>query len=124
MLPAFRLGLGGRLGAGHQYLSWIGVDDLVEGLYHLLQTESLRGAVNLAAPRPVTNAEFSATLGRVLHRPTGIPVPSAAVRFMAGQMGDELLLAGARVIPERLQQTGYAFRHGELEGALRHVLGR
>ena len=124
MMPPFVAGLGGRMGSGRQYMSWIGIDDVVGGLYHALLTESLRGPVNLTAPAPVTNAEFARTLGRVLHRPSLFPVPPAALRLVAGQMADELLLSSARVVPERLRESGYVFRHADLEAALRHVLGR
>ena len=124
MMTPFLLGLGGRMGSGRQYMSWIGIDDAIGGIYHVLATESLRGPVNLTGPAPVTNAEFTDTLARVLHRPALFPVPPAALRMVVGEMADELLLASARVIPERLRESGYRFRHPELEGALRHVLGR
>jgi len=124
MLPPFLAGVGGRMGSGRQYMSWISMDDIVGALYHLLLTDTLRGPVNLTAPAPATNAEFTRTLGRVLRRPTLFPVPPVALRLVAGEMADELLLASARVIPERLRETGYRFRHGGLDAALRHVLGR
>jgi len=124
MMPPFRAGLGGRMGSGRQYMSWIGIDDVVGALYHALVTESLRGPVNLTGPTPVTNALFTETLGRVLRRPTLFPVPAAALKLALGRMADELLLSSARVDPERLRETGYVFRHEELEAALRHVLGR
>jgi uncharacterized protein (TIGR01777 family) len=124
MLPPFLAGLGGRMGSGRQYMSWISMDDIVGALYHLLLTDTLRGPVNLTAPAPATNEEFTQTLGRVLRRPTRFPVPAVALRLVAGDMADELLLASSRVIPERLSATGYRFRHGGLEPALRHVLGR
>lgn len=123
MLP-IQMGVGGRMGSGRQYLSWIAIDDVVGGLYHALVTDALSGPVNLTAPTPVTNAAFTDTLARVLHRPAFFPVPEAAVRLLVGQMADELLLSGARVIPERLRESGYRFRYPDLEGALRHVLGR
>lgn len=123
MLP-IRLGVGGRMGSGRQYMSWIAVDDVVGALYHALLTESLRGPVNLTAPEPATNAAFTDTLARILHRPALFPVPEAAVRLLVGEMADELLLSSARVIPERLRESGYRFRFPELEGALRHVMGR
>ncbi len=123
MLP-IRLGVGGRIGSGQQYLSWIAIDDVVGGLYHALVTDTLRGPVNLTAPTPATNAAFTGALARVLRRPAMVPVPAAALRLLMGAMADELLLASARVLPERLRQSGYRFRFGDLEGALRHVLGR
>jgi hypothetical protein len=122
MLPAFRLGLGGRLGSGRQYMSWVSIDDVLEIIRFVLDTEALRGAVNATGPTPVTNAEFTDTLGRVLRRPTVIPVPASALRLLFGAMADELLLASARVLPARLLEAGYQFRHPTLEAALRHVL--
>jgi uncharacterized protein (TIGR01777 family) len=124
MMRPFLLGLGGRLGTGAQYMSWIGVDDVIGAIYHALMIESLDGPVNVTAPTPVTNAEFSTTLARVLRRPALFPVPPAALRLVVGEMADELLLASARVIPERLRESGYRFRFTDLEETLRHVLGR
>jgi len=124
MLLPFRLGAGGVVGSGTQWWSWVALDDAVGAIHHALVTPGLSGPVNVAAPNPVTNAEFTRTLGRVLARPTPFPVPRFAARLALGEMADALLLASARLVPERLQQTGYAFRHPELEGALRHVLGR
>jgi len=124
MLLPFRLGAGGVVGSGKQWWSWVALDDAVGAIQHALVTAGLSGPVNVAAPNPVTNAEFTRTLGRVLARPTLFPVPVFAARLAFGEMADALLLASARVVPERLQQTGYVFRHPELEGALRHLLGR
>lgn len=124
MLPPFRAGVGGRLGSGRQYTSWIGIDDVIGGIYHALLTPALVGPINLTAPTPVTNAQFTAVLARVLQRPAVLPVPAHLLRLIFGELADELLLAGARVIPERLADTGYGFRHVQLEGALRHLLGR
>jgi uncharacterized protein (TIGR01777 family) len=124
MLVPFRLGAGGPLGSGQQYMSWIAIDDLVGAVYHALMTESLAGPVNVTAPQPVTNREFSTTLGRILHRPAVLPVPAAALRLVFGEMADVAILASARVLPERLTGSGYAFRYPTLEGALRHLLGR
>jgi len=124
MLTPFRLGLGGRLGSGAQYMSWISIDDLIGAILHALTTGVLRGPVNAVAPLPVTNAEFTRVLGHVLRRPTLLPVPAAAARLAFGEMADALLLGGARVTPARLHDTGYTFRHADLETALRHVLGR
>jgi hypothetical protein len=124
MLPAFRFGMGGPLGSGRQPMSWIAMDDLIGALHHAIMTASLAGPVNATAPRPVTNREFAATLGRVLRRPAVVPVPAAALRLAFGEMADIALLAGARVLPDRLRASGYEFRYPELEGALRHLLGR
>ncbi len=124
MLTPFKLGLGGRIGAGGQFMSWIAIDDLTGAIHHALATESLRGPVNAVAPRPVTNREFTKTLGRVLGRPTLFPMPAFAARLTFGEMADELLLASARVEPAKLVTSGYRFRAPELEGALRHLLGK
>jgi len=124
MLLPFRLGAGGVVGSGKQWWSWVGLDDAVGAIQHALVTPGLSGPVNVVAPNAVTNAEFTRTLGRVLARPTLFPVPVFAARLAFGEMADALLLASARVVPERLQQTGCVFHHPELEGALRHLLGR
>ena len=124
MLFPFRMGLGGKIGGGRQYLSWIAIDDLVSVILHVLTTNTLQGPVNAVAPNPVTNLEFTRTLGRVLARPTLFPMPAFAARLAFGEMADELLLASARVEPTRLLASDYRFRHPELEGALRHLLGK
>jgi uncharacterized protein (TIGR01777 family) len=124
MLPPFRLGLGGMLGSGQQYMSWIALDDVVGVIQHALVTEALQGPTNAVAPRAVTNQEFTKTLGKVLGRPTAIPLPAFAARLMFGEMADELLLASARVQPTKLLASGYQFRYPELEAALQHVLMR
>jgi uncharacterized protein len=124
MLPPFRLGAGGRLGDGRQWMSWIALDDIVGAIHHLVMQDHPTGAVNAVAPHPATNLEFTKTLGRVLHRPTIFPMPAPIVRGVFGEMGDALLLASARVHPARLLESGYAFRYPELEPALRHLLGR
>jgi uncharacterized protein (TIGR01777 family) len=123
LLPPFRLGAGGRLGSGHQWMSWISLDDLLGVILHAVRTETLRGPVNAVAPHAVTNREFTTTLGRVLARPTVVPVPAVAARLAFGQMADEVLLASTRLSPERLLASGYVFRHPDIEGALRHTLG-
>jgi uncharacterized protein len=124
MLPPFRAGVGGRLGSGAQYMSWLSIDDLVGAIHHCLMTDSLQGPVNAVAPDPATNAEFTHVLGEVLGRPTLFPVPATALRLLFGQMANDLLLASTRVLPERLEATQYPFRHPGLRQALRHVLGR
>jgi uncharacterized protein len=124
MLLPFKLGLGGRIGDGRQYMSWVAIDDVVSTLMHCLASESLVGPVNVVAPAPVTNAQFTATLGRVLSRPTVFPMPEFAARAAFGQMADELLLASQRVQPKKLRDDNYIFRYAELEPALRYVLGR
>lgn len=122
MLPPFQLGIGGKLGTGKQYMSWIALDDIVGAMHHALITEILRGAVNGVAPNPVTNAEFTKTLGRVLHRPILFPVPAFALRLMFGELADEVLLASMRVEPSQLLKAGYRFRYTDLEEALKHLL--
>ena len=123
MLPPFKMGVGGRLGSGKQYMSWIALDDLVGAIEHALTHDTLAGPVNAATPNPVTNQEFTRTLGRVLGRPTVFPVPSLAVRLLFGEMGNALLLSSARLEPTRLAASGFQFHYPELEAALRHVLG-
>jgi uncharacterized protein len=122
LVPLFRLGLGGRLGNGRQYLSWIALDDVVEAILFLLANDALRGPVNLVAPQPVTNREFTQALGRALHRPTILPTPAFLLRLALGEMADEMLLSSARVLPRKLQQAGYPFRDPDLEPALRRML--
>jgi uncharacterized protein (TIGR01777 family) len=124
MLVPFRLGAGGPLGSGRQWMSWIAIDDLQGAIHHALMTDSLAGAVNVTAPNPVTSSTFASTLGRVLQRPAMIPVPALVLRLAFGEMADAALLSSARVVPARLQESGYAFRYPELEAALRFVLGR
>jgi uncharacterized protein (TIGR01777 family) len=123
MLRPFRLGVGGKLGSGRQWMSWVSIDDVVGAIRHALATEELAGVANTVAPNPVTNAEFTKTLGRVIGRPTLLPVPGAALRLALGEFSQEAL-ASTRVVPRRLLETGYEFRHPDLEQALRHVLGR
>jgi len=124
LLTPFRLGVGGRLGSGSQYMSWIAIDDVIAAILHVLTTEALRGPVNAVAPQSVTNREFTKTIGRVLGRPTVFPLPAFAARLAFGQMADELLLCSQRVEPAKLLASGYQFRFPELEAALRHILGK
>ncbi|MBA3241750.1 MAG: TIGR01777 family protein, partial [Acidobacteria bacterium] len=123
MLTPFKLGIGGRMGSGAQYMSWVALDDVVGIIEHALKDEQVRGPVNTVAPAPVTNAEFAKAMGHVLTRPALLPMPAFALRLALGrEMADALLLGGARVEPARLKATGYQFAYPELEGALRHVL--
>lgn len=124
MLTPFKLGVGGKIGGGGQWLSWITLADLVGVFRFLLNTASLAGPVNAVAPNPVTNLEFTKALGRVLGRPTIFPLPAPMARLALGEMADELLLASTRVTPRKLKSAGYAFRHAEIEPALRAVLGK
>jgi uncharacterized protein (TIGR01777 family) len=122
MLTPFRMGVGGVIGSGQQYMSWVAIDDLMGIIQHALAREDLRGPVNAVSPNPVTNLEFTKTLGKVLGRPTIFPMPEFAARLAFGEMADALLLSSARVEPKRLLASGYAFRYPTLEGALRHLL--
>ncbi|HEX9205938.1 MAG TPA: DUF1731 domain-containing protein, partial [Candidatus Deferrimicrobiaceae bacterium] len=124
MLPPFRAGFGGVLGNGRQYVSWVSLDELPGIVRHVLASRDLQGPVNAVAPHPVTNREFTAALGTVLSRPTPFPVPAFALRLAVGEMADALLLASTRVVPRRLEETGFRFRFPELHGALRHLLGK
>lgn len=124
MLTPFRLGAGGPVGSGEQYMSWVAIDDAIGAILYALTTAELSGPVNVVAPNPATNREFTKTLGRVLSRPTIIPMPAFAVKLAFGEMGESLLLSSTRVEPHRLKETGYPFRFPELEGALRHLLGK
>ena len=124
MLLPFKIGVGGRIGSGRQYVSWIDHDDLLSLIIHVIHTTSIRGPVNATAPYPVPNATFTGTLGRVLDRPTFIPVPSLAVQALFGEMGKEMLLKGQRVQPEVAEHTGFEFMYPGIEESLRHQLGR
>lgn len=120
----FRMGLGGVVGSGKQYMSWVSLDDAVEMIQHVIANDSLRGPVNLVSPNPVTNREFTTALGRALRRPTVFPLPAFAARLAFGEMADEMLLASARVAPRRLAESGYRFRNPELSATLEALLGR
>ncbi len=124
MLLPFKAGLGGVLGPGTQYLSWIAIDDALGAIHHLLDRDDLAGPVNVVAPEPVTNAAFTRTLGRVLGRPTLARVPAFALRLAYGEMAEATLLSSMRVRSDKLLASGYAFRFPALESALRHVLGK
>ena len=123
MFTPFKLGAGGRIGSGEQYMSWIALEDAVGAILHALEHEELTGAVNVVAPRAVTNGEFTKTLGGVLGRPTIFAVPAFAARLAFGEMADAALLASQRAEPARLKATNYEFKYPELEGALRHAVG-
>ena len=123
-LPIFKLGGGGKIGDGKQWWSWISLDDVVGAIVHAIENEAVRGPVNVGSPAPATNAQYTKILGKVLGRPTVLPLPAPAARLMLGEVADALLLASQRMEPLKLKETGYAFRHPGLEGALRHLLGR
>jgi uncharacterized protein (TIGR01777 family) len=122
MLLPFRLGLGARLGSGKQWMSWISIDDAVEAVHQALVDDGLQGPVNVTAPEPLTNRDFTRTLARVLSRPALFAVPESALRLALGEMAGGTILSSARVVPTRLLQAGYRFGHPDLESALRHVL--
>ncbi len=126
MLPVFRLGQGGKLGHGRQYMSWVSLEDVTNIIDHVLRTDTLHGPVNVVAPNPVTNSEFTNTLGRVLRRPTIVPgfLGQLATSVLFGQMSEALLLASQRVEPTRLNDSGYNFQYQTLESALRQILIR
>lgn len=124
MITPFRLGLGGRLGSGRQWWSWVSVDDVAGAIHHVLTHDSLQGPVNTVAPNPVTNGEFTSTLASVLHRPAIFPMPAFAVRLAFGEMGEELFLASQRVEPAKLAASGYTFQHPVLKNALQEMLRR
>jgi uncharacterized protein len=123
-LPIFKLGGGGKIGSGRQWWSWVALDDVVGSIVHALTDEDVEGPVNVGSPNPMTNAEYTKVLGRVLGRPTVLPLPAPAARIMLGEVADALLLASQRMEPAKLKATGYDFRYPQLEGALRHLLGR
>jgi NAD dependent epimerase/dehydratase family enzyme len=128
VLPRLRLpvqlALGGRLGSGRQWWSWVALDDVVGAYHHAVMTDALSGPVNLAAPDPVTNADFVRTLARVLGRPAAVRAPAPLVRVVAGELADALVLASLRVSSAKLEASGFRFLHRELEPALRAELGR
>jgi uncharacterized protein (TIGR01777 family) len=122
MLPPFRVGLGARLGSGRQWMSWVSLDDAIAAILFALERSDLSGPVNVTAPNPVTNAEFTRALGKQLHRPAFLAVPAFAVRMMFGPMADEALLASARVQPEKLLASGFQFSLPKIGEALRAAL--
>jgi len=122
MLTPFKLGVGGRIGSGQQWMSWIDIQDMVGAILHILNTDSLQGPVNLVGPNPVTNAEFTKTLGSVLSRPTIFPIPVFAVKLAFGEMGETVLLGSQKVVPARVTSAGYAFRFSSLQESLQHLL--
>jgi uncharacterized protein (TIGR01777 family) len=121
LLP-FKMGAGGVVGTGRQWLSWISLDDATAAVQHTIAAVELSGPVNLTAPQPVPNVEFVHTLGKLLGRPTLVPLPAFAVKMLLGQMGDELLLAGQKVLPRKLLASGFQFAYPDLDSALRWAL--
>ena len=121
MLTPFKLGVGGTIGSGKQYMSWIALEDLLEIYLFALENEQINDAVNTTAPNPVTNAEFTAALGKVLSRPTILPVPEFAIKLLFGEMGERLLLEGQKVLPKKLQDANFQFKFPDLENALKNA---
>jgi uncharacterized protein (TIGR01777 family) len=122
MLLPFKLGLGGKIGSGRQYWSWISIDDLCSAILHCIQASGLHGPLNIVSPTPATNFEFTKALGRTLGRPTIFPMPAFAARYAFGEMADALLLASDRVVPAKLLASRFVFHHKELEPTLRYLL--
>jgi uncharacterized protein len=124
MLTPFKMGVGGKVGTGRQWMGWVDLQDILGAIHHLLKTDSLSGPVNLVSPNPVTNAEFTKILAGVLRRPAIFPMPAFAARLAFGEMADELLMASQRVAPGKLIASGYTFRFGDLRTSLKAILGR
>jgi uncharacterized protein len=122
MLPIFQLGGGGPLGPGNQIMSWIALDDVVGAIVHVLNHPELTGPINVTSPNPVTNKQYTQVLGNVLFRPAFAPVPAFAIKLMFGEMADAMLLSSSKVLPIRLQETGFRFQYPDLKPALQHVL--
>ncbi len=122
MLTPFSFGVGGVVGSGKQFMSWIALADLVKLIIFLLNNDGIEGAVNATAPRPVTNQEFTKTLGAVINRPTILPVPGFGIKLLFGEMGESLILEGAKVIPKKLEDSGFEFQYPKLEDAIRNAL--
>ena len=122
MLTPFKFGVGGIIGTGKQFMSWISLTDMIDAISKIVETPSISGPVNMTAPNPVTNAEFTKILGKVLHRPEFIPMPAPIARMLFGEMADALLLSSARVLPDKLIKHGYQFKHTDLKSALEDIL--
>ena len=123
MLPLFRLGLGGRLGSGRQWMSWVSLEDVVEAMVFVLETPGIAGPVNVTSPEPVTNAVFTRELGKAVHRPAVLPVPGFALRVALGPMADEALLVSTRAVPAKLTAAGFGFRYPRVREAVRQGIG-
>lgn len=122
MLTPFKFGVGGTIGSGEQWMSWIAIDDLIRIFHFALENMELSGAVNAVAPNPATNEEFTNTFGKILNRPTILPIPAFGIKLLFGEMGETLLLQGARILPEKLLEAGFNFQFPDLEKAMKHVL--
>lgn len=122
LLTPFKMGMGGKVGSGRQYISWIAIDDVIQAIKLAIEDASIHGALNIVSPNPVTNEEFTKTLGHVLNRPTALAMPAFAARLAFGEMADEMLLASQKVIPKKLTSIGFRFQFPQLEMALKHYL--
>lgn len=122
LLTPFKMGMGGKVGSGKQFISWVALDDAVNAIKFALEDESIRGPLNIVSPNPVTNEEFTKTLGHVLNRPTALAMPAFAARLAFGEMADEMLLVSQKVIPKKLTQLGFTFAFPDLEAAMRHLV--
>lgn len=122
MLPPFKFGLGGKIGSGTQWMSWIHIDDLIGIIFYCIDNDKISGAINGTAPEPETNASFSKSLGKVLNRPTILPMPAFIIKCLMGQMGEELLLAGKKILPTKISLSGYVFKFEQLDKALIDIL--
>jgi uncharacterized protein (TIGR01777 family) len=122
LLTPFKMGMGGKVGSGRQYVSWVALDDVVSAIKLAINDQSVRGPVNIVSPNPVTNEEFTRTLGHLLNRPTALAIPAFAARLAFGEMADEMLLAGQKVLPKKLLSLGFEFKYPELETALRRYV--
>ncbi len=122
LLTPFKMGMGGKVGSGRQYISWIAIDDVIQAIKLAIEDASIHGALNIVSPNPVTNEEFTKTLGHVLSRPTALAMPTFAARLAFGEMADEMLLASQKVLPKKLLNAGFVFKYPELEPTLKHLL--
>ena len=122
MLLPFKIGFGGIIGDGKQYVSWVTIDDVVGIISHIIKDANLKGAINVVSPNPVTNHTFTKALGKVLNRPTLFPLPAFLAKILLGEMAQELLLSSTKVIPGKLQESGYTFKHATLENALKNTI--
>lgn len=124
MLLPFKMGVGGKIGSGNQFCSWVSIEDVVGAIYHVIMNESISGPLNVVSPEPLTNSEFTKVLGQVLGRPTIFPLPAFAAKLLLGEMAEDLLLSSTRVMPTRLLESGYTFRHPTFKATLCALLGK
>ncbi|HJZ82592.1 MAG TPA: TIGR01777 family oxidoreductase [Pyrinomonadaceae bacterium] len=123
LLTPFKMGMGGKVGSGRQYISWVAIEDAIQAIKVAIEDASINGPLNVVSPNPVTNEEFTRTLGHILNRPTALAIPAFAARVAFGEMADEMLLASQKVLPKKLTQVGYEFAYPDLDSALRHYVG-